>query len=252
MSVKRSSEFKRLWLNWIVALQKRLMELKKGYRKITKNIKPFFVPKYWLIYLVSFGLGFYLFGPAHGLQQLKSFKLPALDTNKEINTLDALQRELDDLKRDLQAMKDQEIKKRSVFVPNNFGEPVVGEVVTGFEWIYRDNAWRLHSGLEIEVQPNSNVVAAADGQVSEIKETGQDNFTVKIAHGDGWESVYANLTQPAVKEGQEINKGLPIGTVNQATGEVKPNLYFAIYHQGQPIDPMKYIKTLSRKEVKPE
>lgn len=252
MSVKRSSEFKKLWLNWIVALQKRLMELKKGYRKISKNIKPFFVLKYWLIYLVSFGLGFYLFGPAHGLQKLRSFKLPSLHTNKETNTLDALQRELDDLKRDLQVMKDQETKRRPIFVPSNFVEPVIGEIVTGFEWVYRDNSWRLHPGLEIEIQPNSNVVAVADGQVSEIKEIAQDSFTVKIAHGDGWESVYSNLTQLSVQEGQAIDKGLTIGTVNKLTDEVKPHLYFAIYHQGQPIDPTKFIKSLPQKVVKPE
>lgn len=81
------------------------------------------------------------------------------------------------------------------------------------------NDYRVHCGIDIEAELGSEVVAIADGIISEV---GVDPFmgtTVTIDHGDGLVSVYKNLSPElasGIKAGKEIAEGAVIGSIGES------------------------------------
>ena len=245
--MKKTSLINRSWLDLKVYFQKGLFGFKKSWRQMTKLAKPFIAPKYWLLYLLSFSMGLYLFGPSRGIQQIKKVSWFEISSRKQVASIETLQRELDLIKRDLRKIKKDGKLTETVFNPQTFGRPALGEVVKGFEWIYSENAWRLHTGVDIAVPPESNILASAAGMVTEVKMISDGSYGITINHGNGWESVYTNVLQANVEEGQKVIKGVVIGLSNNSgCASPEPGFHFAIYHDKQPIDPAKIIKGLSR------
>lgn len=238
----------RLWLNFKVNCQKNYLVLKKGWRNLTRNAKPFLIPKYWFMYVLSFCVGLYLYGPARGVEQIKKINLMNISQKRQTSSIETLQRELDLLKKDLrQIKKETDQLPEPAFNPQTFSRPVIGEVVKGFEWIFSDNAWRLHTGVDILVLPESNIMAAAGGMVTEVYELSDGSAGVTINHGNGWESVYTNLSRVLVHKGQKVIKGVVIGiSGNTGCATPEPSFHFAIYHDKQPVDPAKLINSLSQ------
>ncbi|MCL6588466.1 MAG: M23 family metallopeptidase [Firmicutes bacterium] len=223
-----------------------------GWRFMSKNIRPFFEPKYWVIYLCCFGIGFYLWGPFHGLEKIK-FRPAEKSKDRQTKqvSIETLQRELDNLKQKLQAAQPK--NPTPAFDPASFSRPASGPVILGFEWQYTDNCWRFHSGVDIALTPNSNVIAAAAGTITKVNPNPGGGYSVAIDHGGGWESVYANLTKVVVHPGQYVIKGVilgaggadPIQETSASEGQERlPHLHFEVYHEKQPVDPRQLIDGL--------
>ncbi len=105
--------------------------------------------------------------------------------------------------------------------------------------------WRTHSGMDIEAELGTRVMAAADGVV---KAVGEDDFlgtTVVIEHAGGLCTIYANLAAvPTVSAGDSVSAGDVIGSVGDtAVGESSEvtHLHFAMTLDGQSVNPADYL-----------
>lgn len=133
----------------------------------------------------------------------------------------------------------------------SFAMPVEGEISKDFakdSLVYSETLkeWVTHRGIDIKAEKTTVVKAAESGTVKSIKNDPRYGLTVVIDHGDGYQTIYANLlTSEFVVEGEKVEKGQSIGTVgNTAVFEVvdEPHLHFEILKESIPQDPNAYLK----------
>ena len=104
---------------------------------------------------------------------------------------------------------------------------------------YKD--WRTHNGIDIDAPLGCSVNATADGTVKKVAKGSYGN-TVTIEHADGFKSVYAQLGEVNVKEGDVITQGSVIGTVGESIGEnlTDSHLHYELYKDNKPVNPEEY------------
>lgn len=143
-----------------------------------------------------------------------------------------------------------EEKSEEAEEPLSFTIPVAGQVVFPYsqdELVFSKTMqdWRTHDGVDIEAPIGTKVKAAARGTVLSVEKDDLMGTVVTIDHGDGLVSVYANLAAvPTVKAGDAVTMGSVIGSVGDtALGETVEvqHLHFAIFKNGEPVDPYGYI-----------
>lgn len=205
------------------------------------RLKVWLKPKYWLLYGCIFGAVFF-----HYSSRAITRKAIVLNEyNRRTDTaVVSLQNELLTLRSELEKLKTVQSKPETKkFIPQNLIKPIAGKLVRGFEWIKRDNVWRLNSGVELAANVGSKVLAAADGIVTEVREAVDGSYTVTIEHGEGWETRYGNLGDATVVIGDEIVSGMVLGKCgNGESLTTESGLFFEMYHNKTAVDPTKYIK----------
>jgi lipoprotein NlpD len=115
-----------------------------------------------------------------------------------------------------------------------FSWPVEGGVSSSFG--RRRMGW--HRGIDIVAAPGTPIVATAPGMVVASGVEGRYGRVVKLAHENGFVSVYAHNTENLVELGQWISAGQVIATVGRtgrATGE---HLHFEIRREGLAYNPL--------------
>lgn len=242
--MKKLSPGHRMWLNFKVNMQTKVLNGKKLLRHLYDNSKPYLRGRYWVIYVICFGLGIYLFGPAHGYQKLSTFKIRT-SRHSDRDSIEALKQELELLKSDFRKIEAASAPKKLEFNPGEFDRPGPGKVITPFNWVNSGGSWKLHSGVDIAAEPGSNIVAAGPGTVTMVTLVNNGTYTVRIDHGDGWESAYSGLSQVNVTKGTAVIRGVVIGKSGYSVcGSENPGFHFAIYHDGQAVDPQKIVQGL--------
>ena len=110
----------------------------------------------------------------------------------------------------------------------------------GQTWSANNGSSSVHKAEELDFNRGSaadadrgdTVVAAAGGTVLTAKNQGTANGygnLVTIDHGGGWVTYYAHLETMAVKSGQAVLQGQPIGSVgNSSYRNISPHLHFEI------------------------
>jgi len=108
---------------------------------------------------------------------------------------------------------------------------------------------RQHNGLDLAARAGSEVLASGDGIVQEIPKNlaGYGNV-VYIYHGHGYYSLYAQLLESKVKPGQKVSAGDVIGFVGSTGISIGPHLHYEIWKNGKPVDPIRYLLTVSPKD----
>jgi len=98
-----------------------------------------------------------------------------------------------------------------------------------------------HTGMDIAAPVDTSVVAAGHGQIIDIGEYFLLGRTVMINHGRGFMTLYAHLSEIAVKSRKRVKPGQSIGKVG-ITGRVTgPHLHFAVYLNTAAIDPRFFL-----------
>ncbi len=100
----------------------------------------------------------------------------------------------------------------------------------------------FHYGLDIAVPEGTRILAAAQGRVVAADWKGSYGLTVRLDHGNGYETVYAHASQLEVNDGEVVQAGHPIarvGTTGRSTG---PHLHFEVRVGGEPRDPQNYLQ----------
>ncbi|MDR2614393.1 MAG: peptidoglycan DD-metalloendopeptidase family protein, partial [Candidatus Accumulibacter sp.] len=96
-------------------------------------------------------------------------------------------------------------------------------------------------GLFIRAAQGSEVKAIAGGRVvfSDWMR-GFGNLLI-VDHGDSYLSIYGYNDAVLTQVGDEVRGGDPIATAGNSGGNPESGLYFELRHQGQPVDPQKWI-----------
>jgi hypothetical protein len=132
-------------------------------------------------------------------------------------------------------------------------QPSEGPVTAQYGQKPKNNSywqWKgYHTGTDYGLAKGSTVRAVKGGVVkaagpgSGIRGVGEPyGNVVLIDHGDGYDSLYAHLTNATVKPGQQVKAGQQIALSGQTgSGAKGPHLHFEVRKGNNPVDPKKFI-----------
>lgn len=98
-----------------------------------------------------------------------------------------------------------------------------------------------NNGIGIQVTGSDNVLAVHPGEVSRVVAIPGYNSAVIVRHGR-FLTVYANLSNIAVVQGQSVNLGTVLGNVYKGPGEDRAILHFEIWNQNEKLDPAIWLR----------
>jgi len=100
----------------------------------------------------------------------------------------------------------------------------------------------INKGIDISASQGTEVCSIGAGEVVYADWFVGYGKLIMIDHGSGLYSLYAYLNKISVKQGEAIATGSAIGTVG-STGSIEtPTLHFEIRVNGQPQDPLDWVK----------
>ena len=117
--------------------------------------------------------------------------------------------------------------------------PVRGEVANRFGAQRAEGtSWK---GLFVRAQEGSEVKSVAAGQVVFADWLRGFGNLLIIDHGDGFLTVYGNNESLFRQAGDKVKGGEAVASVGNSGGNPESGLYFELRHQGQALDPLKWV-----------
>lgn len=128
--------------------------------------------------------------------------------------------------------------------------PLSGTVIKGFStaplYSVTLDDWRSHEAVDIRAEEGDEVYAIEKGTVAAVGRDPLLGVYVRIDHGNGIESVYANMhSETTVSEGQTLEAHHQIGYVGKTSVSEQAeesHLHFEIKKDGKRVNPEEYIK----------
>jgi septal ring factor EnvC (AmiA/AmiB activator) len=99
----------------------------------------------------------------------------------------------------------------------------------------------LSNGIEIAAAEDASAVAIHDGTVAFAGPFPEFGNLVILDHGSQTFSLYGDLLDISVKKGARLERGQSVGSVG-ATASGASGLYFELRVDGQPVDPLQWLK----------
>jgi septal ring factor EnvC (AmiA/AmiB activator) len=97
------------------------------------------------------------------------------------------------------------------------------------------------NGIEIEAADGTNAAAIHDGVVAFAGNFSGFGNLVILDHGSQSFTLYGDLLEINVKKGARVERGQPVGTVGPTSSGAN-GLYFELRVDGQPVDPLQWLK----------
>ncbi len=118
--------------------------------------------------------------------------------------------------------------------------PVAGQIVNQFgQRLVGNLTWQ---GLLIAADLGKKVHAVAAGRVIFAEWFRHLGLLIILDHGNNYMSLYAHNQKLYPKTGDWVETGHVIAGVGNSGGRPTPALYFEIRYQGNPVDPLKWLK----------
>lgn len=141
--------------------------------------------------------------------------------------------------------------KPTAVLPPEFLCPVGGVLVKDFSadipvFSLTMEDYRVHCGIDIGADAGTEVLAAADGEVTGVYFDPMMGQTVEITHSGGYITIYRNMQtkMPAdIVKGASVSAGDTIGYVGDtALVEISdsPHVHFEIRKDGESINPLSH------------
>ena len=119
-----------------------------------------------------------------------------------------------------------------------YHHPCSGPVTSNFGW----RRYRMHKGIDIDLETGDPVYAAFDGVVRIAKYNyGGFGHYVVIRHYNGLETLYGHLSSRLVLPNQTVKAGQVIGLGGNTGRSTGSHLHFEVLYRGCQIDPNKII-----------
>ena len=99
----------------------------------------------------------------------------------------------------------------------------------------------FHSGVDFKAATGDGVYAVADGTVKFSGRQRRYGKIVIIEHAGDVSSVYAHLSETAVKHGEHVAGGRRIGSVGASGNATGTHLHFEIRISGAAVDPLEHL-----------
>ena len=122
------------------------------------------------------------------------------------------------------------------------------DIIDPFGFIYRNNPYRKHEGVDLRTPVGMPVKAANAGKVILVARNfrAEGNMVI-LNHGLGIFSVYMHLSRSHVKQGDVVKRGQLIASSGRTgAGVSEPHLHFSIKIQGSYVEPFKFIETVNQ------
>jgi murein DD-endopeptidase MepM/ murein hydrolase activator NlpD len=128
--------------------------------------------------------------------------------------------------------------------PGQLSWPVSGPITSPFGWRMHPVYHRmiLHRGIDIGVPTGTPVLAAGSGTIILASYQGDCGNMIAIDHHGGLSTIYCHLSQIFVSVGQEIQRGQAIGAAGATGDATGPHVHFQVMRNGNPVDPMSYLR----------
>ena len=97
------------------------------------------------------------------------------------------------------------------------------------------------NGIEIAAAEDANALAIHDGTVAFAGPFPEFGNLVILDHGSQTFSLYGDLLDISVRKGARLERGQPVGAVG-ATASGASGMYFELRVDGQPVDPLQWLK----------
>ncbi len=144
-------------------------------------------------------------------------------------------------------IKDEVAIKQSVFAssgPNRlwqgaFVAPAHTHYTSSFgvRRTYNGKTLSVHQGLDYSAALGTQVTSANSGRVAIARDMYFEGGFIVIDHGESFFTQYMHLSEFLVKEGDNIEKGAPIGKSGASGRVTGPHLHFAVRWQGAYLEP---------------
>jgi len=117
-------------------------------------------------------------------------------------------------------------------------------------WFSHGYGWRkdpftgqreFHRGMDIVAQAGTPIIAPADGVVSRGGRFSQLGNSVDLAHGYGYVTRYAHMSEISVSAGDRVRRGDVIGHVGSTGRSTGPHLHYEVFRDGKRVNPWKYL-----------
>ena len=99
----------------------------------------------------------------------------------------------------------------------------------------------FHEGMDFTAPTGTPIYATGNGTVirADKKARGFGNH-VRVDHGFGYVTLYAHMSEIAVKPGQEVLRGEIIGYVGNTGKSSGPHLHYEVHKNGRPVNPINF------------
>jgi murein DD-endopeptidase MepM/ murein hydrolase activator NlpD len=126
----------------------------------------------------------------------------------------------------------------------SFAPPVNAAIsdVFGVERVFNGSVQSTHQGLDFRVPSGTPVAAVNSGRVILARPLFFEGNCVVIDHGQGLLTLYLHLSKFSVKEGDDVDKGQPIGLSGGTGRATGPHLHLAVRWQGVYLNPQVLLK----------
>jgi murein DD-endopeptidase MepM/ murein hydrolase activator NlpD len=100
---------------------------------------------------------------------------------------------------------------------------------------------KMHTGVDFVAPSGTAVFATGAGVVSDVihSSRGYGN-TIILDHGNGYQTLYAHLSNTMVRRGQKVKRGEVIGLVGNTGMSVAPHLHYEVRKDYEPINPINF------------
>lgn len=109
-----------------------------------------------------------------------------------------------------------------------------------YKYQEREIDQQFHLGFDIASTQKALVPAANDGKVLFAGHLGIYGQAVVLDHGHGLLSLYGHLSSIAVKEGQAVTRGQPVGNTGDTGLALGDHLHFTMLLHGLAVTPMEW------------
>ncbi len=100
----------------------------------------------------------------------------------------------------------------------------------------------FHKGMDIATRRGKEIVATADGLVTEASYHSQDGNMIRINHGHGLGTTYSHLSKITAKEGMRVKRGDVIGYVGDTGRSTGSHLHYSVLVNSVPVNPRRYFR----------
>jgi len=138
--------------------------------------------------------------------------------------------------------KDSIIHNFNTYIP--FGSPLDSLTISsdfGIRTHPISKHKKFHEGLDLKGCYRDTVFSTAAGIVMDARRKGGYGKCVVINHNNGYQTVYAHLSQILVKKGQHVTDSTPIGKVGNTGYSTGCHLHYEIIKEGEKINPEDFI-----------
>ncbi len=104
---------------------------------------------------------------------------------------------------------------------------------------YYGNKVRPHKGTDFAAAIGTEIMATANGTVTESRRKGGNGNYVKIRHNGTYSTQYLHMSRRAVKVGDVVKQGDVIGYIGMTGNTAGPHVCYRFWKNGVQVDPLK-------------